>query len=128
MGTILLSTKAYSQTERKVVMQVNSSDTLVYKSLGKQLHHMREADPTIQIEVVCHGPGMDLLQLKNQEKLQKQLDEAKGHLSFVACENTMKEKKIEKASLATNIVFVPAGLIEVIDKQSLGWSYIKVGF
>ncbi len=125
---LFLSVQVFGQEGRKVVMQLTSSDTLVYNSLFKQLHHLREADPEIEIEVVCHGPGLSLLKKENQVKLDKAQSKANSHLHFVACENTMIEKKISKEQLATNIEFVRAGIIEIIDKQQANWSYIKVGF
>ncbi len=124
----VLSLGSFAQHQRKVVMQLTSSDTLVHQSLYKQLHHLREADSEIEIEVVCHGPGMSLLKKNNEQKLAAAQEEAKGHLQFVACENTMREKKITKDQLASNVVFVKAGIIEIIDKQQAHWSYIKVGF
>jgi intracellular sulfur oxidation DsrE/DsrF family protein len=124
----MLSWQVSAQSERKVVMQLTSADTLVHLSLYKLLHHLREADPEIEIEVVCHGPGLSLLKKPNQAKLDKALAQANGKLHFVACENTMLEKKITKEQLAGNIEFVRAGIIEIIDKQQADWSYIKVGF
>ncbi len=123
---------SFSQTEpireRKVVMQLTSPDTMVYKSLMIQLKNLREADPKIEIEVVCHGPGMNFLKLKNEGKLSNLLSNANGHLTFIACENTMREKNITKEELATNIQFVKAGILEIIDKQQDGWAYTKAGF
>jgi uncharacterized protein len=114
--------------ERKVVMQLTSPDTMVYKSLLIQLKNLREADPMIEIEVVCHGPGMNFLKQKNETKLASLLTNSNGHLTFIACENTMREKNITKEELATNIQFVKAGILEIIDKQQDGWAYTKAGF
>lgn len=123
---------SFSQTEtireRKVVMQLTSPDTMVYKSLLIQLKNLRDADPKIDIEVVCHGPGINFLKQKNETKLGSLIASSNGHLTFKACENTMQEKNIKKEELANNVEFVKAGIIEIIDKQQTGWTYTKAGF
>jgi hypothetical protein len=46
----------------------------------------------------------------------------------MACENTLRERKIDKSEIVSEAGFVPAGIIEVVDKQTKGWAYIKAGF
>lgn len=41
--------------------------------------------------------------------------------------NTMKRKNIQKSQLLPNVGTVPAGLAELVRKQSQGWSYLKIG-
>jgi intracellular sulfur oxidation DsrE/DsrF family protein len=45
----------------------------------------------------------------------------------VACENTMRKYKIEKADLLIEAKTVPSGVVEVILKQEQGWRYLKAG-
>ena len=47
---------------------------------------------------------------------------------FAACENTLRERKIEKNEIVGEAVFVPSGVIEVVDKQMKKWAYLKAGF
>jgi thiosulfate dehydrogenase len=79
-------------------------------------------------EVVCHGPGINLLhsdKTKFSEKI-KQFT-AQG-IIFVACENTLKEKQIAKEKILPEAAFVLMGIGEIVKKQEQGWSYIKAGF
>jgi intracellular sulfur oxidation DsrE/DsrF family protein len=50
------------------------------------------------------------------------------NVNFVACRNTMKEKKIEEIQLFEGISYVQMGIAEIVVKQEQGWSYIKTGF
>jgi hypothetical protein len=46
-------------------------------------------------------------------------------VKFVACENTIRERKIDKATILPQSGFVPSGVSEVILKQEDGWAYLK---
>jgi intracellular sulfur oxidation DsrE/DsrF family protein len=116
------------QKGHKIVFQLQQADTLVQKTLMKQINNILTISPDTKIEVVCHGPGLALL-LKDKtivsDKLEKMVE--KG-VVFNACEFTMKERKIEKSDLVSVAKTVPAGIIEIVTKQEEGWSYIKAGF
>jgi len=111
-----------------IVMQLTSADTLVHKGLMKQLNNLKDGwGDTVNIEVVCHGPGIELLtSAKSKFKDQISQLQLKG-IDFVACENTMLEKKLIKNEMLPNMMFVRMGIGEIILKQEQGWYYIKAG-
>ncbi len=119
---------AQNMKKYKIVFQLTSNDTLVHKALVKQLNNALAEAPNTKLEVVCHNNGITFLQnaTSKQSKAITAL-KAKG-VDFAACENTMKERKIEKTDIVTEARFVPAGIIEIADKQSKKWAYIKAGF
>ena len=39
----------------------------------------------------------------------------------------MKERKVAKEELHSNAIIVPGGILEIVQKQEHGWSYIKAG-
>lgn len=112
----------------KIVFQLTSNDTLVQKALVKQVSNALTASPKSQIEVVCHNNGITFLQSAKTQQADKIKElKAKGVI-FAACENTLRERKIEKSEIVSEAVFVPAGIIEIADKQSKKWAYLKAGF
>jgi len=114
--------------QHRIVMQLTSGDTLVHKNLMKQFRNMKEAAPTMQLEVVCHGPGMDML-MSDRSVVQEKVKEfaAKG-IVFLACENTIAERKLDRAKVLPEAGYVKAGIIHIVERQEEGWSYIKAGF
>lgn len=115
-------------TQHKIVFQVTSDDTLVHKSLMKQLKNILTVAPNTKIEVVCHGPGLYLL-VKERSMYQEQITAMKGKgVQFAACEFAMAERKITKEQLIAEAVPVPSGILEIATRQEEGWSYIKSGF
>lgn len=122
--------QAQNNTYKKhlIVMQLTSADTMVHKGLIKQLNNLKTGwGDTVNIEVVCHGPGIELL-MSSKSKFSQQINQLqqKG-IDFVACENTMLEKKINKTEILPNMIFVRMGIGEIILKQEQGWHYIKAG-
>ena len=119
----VVSTKAH-----KVVIQLTNSDTLVHKMVIRQINNLLTAAPNAQIEVVCHSSGIEFLTTE-KTKVGKGITELKAKgVIFAACENTLRERKIEKSEIVSDAIFVPAGILEVIMKQEDGYSYLKAGF
>jgi intracellular sulfur oxidation DsrE/DsrF family protein len=111
--------------EHKIIVQLTSGDTTLHKMLMKQLNNILVATPNSKIEVVCHGPGIDMLTAKKTKVHPKLIEmKAKG-IQFVACENTLREWKLSKEEIIPEAGFVKAGVIEIVLKQEEGWSYIR---
>lgn len=128
IGSTLAAMAQDGARQHRIVMQLTSSDTLVHKNLMKQFRNMKEAAPTMQLEVVCHGPGMDML-MSDRSVVQEKVKEfaAKG-IVFLACENTITERKLDRTKVLPDAGYVKAGIIHIVERQEEGWSYIKAGF
>ena len=114
--------------QHRIVMQLVSGDTLVHKGLMRQLRNMLEAAPTMQMEVVCHGPGMDLLMSDRSIVADKVKHFRERGIVFLACENTITERKLDRALIMPEAGYVKAGIIHIVERQEDGWSYVKAGF
>jgi len=110
----------------KVVVQLNTSDTLVWHGALKNISNLQTAlGPSTQIELVAHGSGIGILiDGKTTQKTQIAALAATGVL-FKACENTIRERKIDRTTLLTQTGTVPSGVAEVVLKQEAGWAYLK---
>ena len=131
----LLTFQGWSQNtngpvlQHRIVMQLSSNDTLVWKGLMNNLKHLKAGwGDSVVIEVVAHGPGLDFL-TKGKTTQQEKINHFKQMgIVFIACENTMMERKIPKESIIAEAAFVRMGIGEIVRKQEQGWSYIKAGF
>lgn len=116
-------------TKHKVIMQLSSNDTLVWKGLMNNLKHLKAGwGDSLIIEIVAHGPGIEMLMHHKTTQHQNILKFVEQGIVFMACENTMKEKNISKEQIIPEAQYVKMGLGEIILKQEQGWSYIKAGF
>mgnify|MGYP001023365107 CR=1 FL=1 len=112
----------------KIVFQLSTEDTLAHKALMKQLNNITTVAPDTKIEVVCHGPGLNMLISSKTTVLLKIRELVKKDIQFVACEFSMKERNVDKTAIVKESGFVKAGIIEIVEKQEAGWGYIKSGF
>lgn len=121
--------KQVSFKKHRIVMQLTSNDAAVPKGLVKQLYNLKRGwGDTVQIEVVCHGPGIDFLHVQRtafREDIYQLKDRG---IVFIACENTLKERSIDKEFILPQMEYVEMGIGHLVLKQEQGWSYIKAGF
>jgi intracellular sulfur oxidation DsrE/DsrF family protein len=120
--------KAEKIPVHKIIFQITTEDTLAQKALMKQLNNILTLTPDTKLEVVCHGPGLNMLVLGRtivQDKIQQM---KKKGVEFVACEFSMSERNVPKDRIISEAGFVKGGIIEIVTKQEEGWSYIKSGF
>ena len=109
----------------KAVIHVNFADPERQEDALGNIENILKAVPTAQIEVVCHGKGINLVVTKQSKHVEKMEALMKQGVHFVACENTMKKKAIEKDALVTGVTTVPSGAVEVLRKQQEGSGYFR---
>ena len=113
----------------RVVFQVSADGDEPWDALIGNVENLRAAfaPEHTTVRVVAHGKGLGLVMATNavlRERMQKLHD---GGVMFVACENTMRKKKVTKEQLLPFVTTVDSGVAEVVRKQELGWTYIKSG-
>ena len=112
----------------KIIFQLTTEDTLAHNALMKQLNNIITVSSDSKLEVVCHGPGLNMLVIGKTTVQDKMQQMKKKGVTFVACEFSMSERKVTKEKIIAEADFVKAGIIEIVSKQEAGWSYIKSGF
>lgn len=126
----LFAQKKNKKTEEplKIIFQLTTDDTLAHKALMKQLSNITSIEPGVQIEVVCHGPGLTLLQKSKSTQKARVAEFASKGIAFKACEFSMSERNVPKDDIIDEAGFVKAGIVHIVRKQREGWNYIKSGF
>ncbi len=127
------STPSEAYAEQKVVYHNNGrgKDSEIYfKALLKNLqnHVAAVGSGRVDIKVVNHGDGVQLLQLAQTDKsLATSLDGLrKDGVHFLICNNTLTERRIDWRALygvSENDV-VPSGIAELIRLQQQGYIYV----
>jgi intracellular sulfur oxidation DsrE/DsrF family protein len=110
----------------KVVLQVSDADPAkwnlainnarnIQADLGKQ---------NVDIEIVAYGPGLAML--KGDSKIAPRLAEALDNsIGLLACENTMRNAKVQKSDMYSGISYVDAGVVHIMKREREGWAYIR---
>jgi intracellular sulfur oxidation DsrE/DsrF family protein len=110
----------------KVVIQVSDADAGKWNlalNNAKNVQSALGADK-VDVEIVAYGPGIGML--KMESPVGNRVDEAKqSGVAIVACQNTMKNMKLTSDDMLPNTSYVPAGVVELINKQKEGYAYIR---
>jgi intracellular sulfur oxidation DsrE/DsrF family protein len=117
------------QKEHKIVFDFTKGDTASFSTMMRQARNILNATGNAKLEVVCYGPGLDML-VTNKTTVQKEIEEFAGKFNvvFAACEASMQRRGIKKAELLSQVITVPLASLEISSKQQEGWSYIKAGY
>lgn len=121
------NTEKANAPEHKIIFQLTTGDTTAHKQLIKQFNNILSVSPSTQIEVVCHGAGLDMLVSGKTIVQEKISNLAKRGVVFNACEFSIKERQVDKTKIIAEAGYVAAGIVEIVSKQEKGWSYIKAG-
>lgn len=108
-----------------VVMQVSDGDPAKWQLALNNAENVRQAlGKKVKIEIVAYGPGLNMF--KSDSKVVAGLNAALDHnVELAACHNTMNKMHLTKADLIGGATVVPAGVLEIMKRQSEGWSYVR---
>ena len=128
-GLLVYSLVMAQQREHKIVFDFTKGDTASFATMMRQAKNILNAAGNAKVEVVCYGPGLDML-TKERTTVLKEIEELSGKFNvvFAACEASMKRRGIDKSQLLPAIVTVPLASLEISSKQQEGWSYLKAGY
>lgn len=124
-----LPNKVFAQsatTKNRVVFQVSDNDPMKWNLALNNAQNV-QADlgaETVDIEIVVYGPGIGMLK-SDSPVVQRVAGAIKTGIKVVACENTMKAQKLAPSDMLPTISYVPAGVVELIQKQQQGYAYIR---
>ncbi|MEO5763966.1 MAG: DsrE family protein [Casimicrobiaceae bacterium] len=112
--------------ENRVVIQVSDNDPAKWNLALNNARNIQTdlGAKNVDIEIVAYGPGIGML--KADSVVGNRIGEALGAgVKVVACENTMRGQKLQKADMLDSIGYVPAGVIEIMRRQQEHWSYLR---
>jgi hypothetical protein len=110
----------------KVVLQMSENDPAKWNLALNNARNIQSdlGAANVDIELVAYGPGIGML--KADSIVANRVDEAlAAGVKVVACENTMQAQKLAKGDMMSRIAYVPAGVVEIMQRQQQGWAYIR---
>ena len=118
--------QAAAAPKNRVVMQVSDGEPAKWNLALNNARNL-QADlgaANVEIEIVAYGPGIGML--KRDSSVASRVDEAlTSGVKVVACENTMRGQKLVPADMLPAIGYVAAGVVEIMQRQQQGWSYLR---
>lgn len=113
------------QSKEKVVIQVSDGDPKTWNQALNVVKNLQQAyGKGAQIEVVAFGNGIGILKMDSEvgNRIEETLQSG---AQVYACQNTMRARKLTKDDMLPNVGYVPAGVVEIIDKQRQGWAVLR---
>jgi len=130
LGTSAALAEGYGK--QKVVYHINMDDEKTLKAaMGNIQNHINAVGKgNLDLRVVMHGPGVDLLKIANKNPdFQDKISNLKRQgVRFNVCNNTLTSKKLDYKNDLYDVSkedIVPSGVAEVASLQSQGFSYVK---
>lgn len=114
------------QKRHKIVIQVSDSDPAKWNLALNNAKNLQDdvGAANVDIEIVVYGPGIDMLKLESPSG-SRVADAMKANVKVIACENTMRGQKLTRDDMLPAISYVPAGVTEIMTRQSEGWAYLR---
>ena len=118
----------------KVLVHLTSSDSdtglNTLTNLENMLKEYRKNGQNVRVEVVANGHAINLLRQDTTPfgPLIARLTREYKNLTFAACKNTIDQIQItndEEIELIPQARLIESGIVEVIERQQQGWTYIR---
>jgi intracellular sulfur oxidation DsrE/DsrF family protein len=117
---------AQAGERHRVVIQVSDNDPAKWNLALNNARNV-QADlgkDKVDVEIVAYGPGLAML--KADSKVAGRLAQAlDNNVGLMACENTMRNTKVQRADMYGGISYVDAGVVHLMKRQREGWAYIR---
>jgi hypothetical protein len=118
---------AAQKSERyRVVLQVSDADPAKWNLALNNARNVQEdlGKGNVDVEIVAYGPGLNML--KSDSKVADRLAQAlDNNIGLMACENTMRNTKVQKSDMYSGISYVDAGVVHIMKRQREGWAYVR---
>jgi intracellular sulfur oxidation DsrE/DsrF family protein len=126
---VIFNTNSIAQKKQhKIVFDMAGSDTSDHSAVIRQVNNILKNSPQTKVEVVFHGKAVYAL-VKDKTTVQDKIDDLVNnkHVLIAACNNSLNRLNLKKEDLISSAILVPVAMLELMDKQEKGWSYIKAG-
>jgi len=126
VGLVAAQAQQPAAARAKVVLQISDGDAAKWNLALNNAKNLQTdlGAANVDIEVVAYGPGIGML--KADSVVGNRVDEAlSAGVKVLACENTMRGQKLGKPDMRKGIDYVPAGVVEIMQRQQQGWAYIR---
>lgn len=127
LSALLLAVSAAQAADpERVVLQVSDGDPKVWNQAINVANNIRKefGKEAVKVEIVAFGQGIAMLR-SDAEIANRVEDAAAGGVTVMACANSMRNYKVDKDDLTKHVGIVPAGVVEIMQRQREGWLYLR---
>jgi len=112
--------------KQRVIFQVSDNDKARWELVLNNARNVQAelGKSNVEIEIIAYGPGLAMLKAESPVAggLARALDDSVG---LIACENTMKTRKVSRDAMYAGITYVTAGVTHIMKREQEGWAYVR---
>lgn len=126
LGALALPATGLAADKGKLVVQVSESNPATWNLALNNIKNVQKdlGKDNVEVEIVAYGPGIGMLKA-DSEVANRVSEAADAGVKVVACENTMRGQKLTKDDMNPKIGYVPAGVVEIMQRQQQGYAYVR---
>ena len=111
---------------QRLVLQVSDRDTGTWNQALNVARNVQQefGAKNVEIELVVYGLGIGMLKMESVVGT-RIADAMAAGVKVVACTNTMTAQKLTQQDMLPNIGYVKTGVVELMQRQQQGWTYIR---
>lgn len=112
------------ENPRKWVIKLYVADEKTVNAIIGTIYNVLKEYPSegLQVAVVAYGPGLRVLKKDYDKHTLSRISSLMDYeVEFVACKNTMESMHWSKEDLIDDLLYVQAGIAEVLERQAAGY-------
>jgi intracellular sulfur oxidation DsrE/DsrF family protein len=114
---------------RKILFSIDTVDDKevnhVISTVNNVIKYYRPENT--EVVIVVYSQGVKILRKSSDEHTRKRIEALMTYdIEFVACENSLRTLGIKKKELLEDLSYGTAGIVELIERQLQGFTYIKL--
>jgi hypothetical protein len=114
---------------RKIIFSIDTIDDKVVNHVISTVNNVIKfyRPENTEVVVVVYSQGVKVLKKDSDIHTKKRIEALMTYdIEFVACENSLRTLGIKKSELMDDLSFGTAGIVEIIERQLQGYTYIKL--
>ncbi len=123
-----LSAVAAEQVKHRLLIQVSedSVERLMAALNAAKFVQAQYGAPNVEIEIVVYGPGVQTVKYYAPRPVPDRVKQEKYNgIRILVCDYSMRAAKLRPSDMLREVSYVPSGVVEIMEKEQLGWSYIR---
>lgn len=119
---------AVEQVKHRLLIQVSedSIERLMAALNAAKFVQAQYGAPNVEIEIVVYGPGVQTLKYYAPRPIPDRVKQEKYNgIRILVCDYSMRAAKLRPSDMLREVSYVPSGVVEIMEKEQLGWTYIQ---
>ncbi len=123
---LILSSTSIADPSKNVILQISENsidkvDSALDAALALKAHYQTD------ILIVAYGAGIRPFHWTTPLPIAAKIKQARQlGIRIAICEKSMRQSQLRPSDMFEHISYVPAGVPEIIEKQYLGWAYLRL--